>query len=91
MAGPIRKEGSFTDTVRANRSTMADVYEGMRDQEWFAAPGSTQHHDRVLRRENMGQKKTPKGDVRNKGAHTKGTPFRSGSAAAFAGKIGKRK
>jgi hypothetical protein len=65
MAGPIRKVGPFTDTVRANRTTMADVWDGMAGQDWFKAPGSTQHHDRVLRRENMGQKKTPKGDVRN--------------------------
>jgi hypothetical protein len=45
---------------------MSDAWAGMKNQEWFAGPGATQHHDRVLRREAMGQKMTPKGDVRNK-------------------------
>ena len=71
MAGPVQRSGKvtkvgpFTDTVRANRPTMADAWVGM-GNDWFKAPGATQHHDRVLRREKMGQKMTPKGDVRNK-------------------------
>jgi hypothetical protein len=91
MAGPIRKEGSFTDTVRGNREGMADVWDGMRNQEWFDAPGATQHHDRVLRRERMGQKKTPPGKVVMGGAHLRGTPKGGSSAAAFANRIVKRK
>ena len=65
MAGPIKKVGPFTQTVRANRTTVGDIWQGL-GHDWYKAPGSTQHHDRVLRRENMGQKMTPKGDVRNK-------------------------
>ncbi len=65
LVGKIRKVGRFTDTVRANRPTMADAWVGLKNNEWFKAPGSTQHHDRVLRRESMGQKMTPKDDVRN--------------------------
>lgn len=65
MAGPIKKVGPFTQSVRSNRPTMKDAWEGM-GYDWFKSPGATQHHDRVLRRENMGQKKTPPGDVRNK-------------------------
>lgn len=60
----IRKVGPFTQSTRANRTTMADVWDRL-GHEWYEAPGATQHHDRVLRRENMGQKKTPPGDVRN--------------------------
>lgn len=65
MSGKIRKIGPFTQSTRVNRSNMADAWHGL-GHEWYAAPGATQHHDRVLRRENMGQKKTPEGDVRNK-------------------------
>lgn len=64
MAGPIKKVGPFTQTVRTNRGP-ADIWVGL-GHDWYKAPGATQHHDRVLRRENMGQKMTPKGDVRNK-------------------------
>lgn len=65
MAGPIKKVGPFTQSTRANRPTMKDTWEGM-GHDWYKAPGSTQHHDRVLRRENMGQKMTPPGEVVNK-------------------------
>lgn len=61
----VKKIGPFTQSVRANRVGMADTFHGL-GYDWFKAPGSTQHHDRVLRREAMGQKKTPEGDVRNK-------------------------
>lgn len=61
----IRKIGPFTESVRANRTTIGDIWSGL-GRKWDKAPGATQHHDRVLRRENMGQKMTPKGDVRNK-------------------------
>ena len=65
LVGRIRKVGHFTQTVRANRPTMDDAWVGLDDENWYKAPGSTQHHDRVLRRESMGQKMTPKDDVRN--------------------------
>ena len=65
LVGKIRKVGHFTQSVRANRPTMADAWIGLTGEEWFKAPGATQHHDRVLRRESMGQKMTPKDDVRN--------------------------
>ena len=63
MAGPIRKIGSFTDTVRPLR-TPAEMFQGL-GHEYYASPGATQHHDRVLRREKMGQKMTPPGRVVN--------------------------
>ena len=63
MAGPIKKVGPFTETVRPLR-TPSETFQGL-GREYYKDPGSTQHHDRVLRREGMGQKMTPKGDVRN--------------------------
>lgn len=64
MAGPIRKVGPFTQTTGVELPDK-QMWRGL-GREYYAAPGSTQHHDRVLQRERMGQKKTPKGDVRNK-------------------------
>lgn len=61
MAGRIKKVGPFTQTVRANR-TPAETWQGL-GHDWYKNPGATQHHDRVLRREEMGQKMTPPGDV----------------------------
>lgn len=70
MAGPIKKIGPFTQTVRVNRSTMADAWAGM-GHDWYREAGAMQHHDRVLRREDMGQKMTPKAPAGNKGKKRK--------------------
>lgn len=59
----IRKVGSFTETKRVLR-TPGEMWQGL-GREYYKDPGATQHHDRVLRREGMGQKMTPKDDVRN--------------------------
>lgn len=59
----VTKVGPFTESCRELR-TPDQWAEGL-GREWYKDPGSTQHHDRVLRREKMGQKMTPKGDVRN--------------------------
>lgn len=63
MAGPIKKVGPFTETVRSE-TTEAETWVRL-GRDYYADPGSMQHHNRVKRREDMGQKMTPKGDVRN--------------------------
>ena len=70
MAGPIKKVGPFTQTRAANRPTMADAWVGM-GHDWYKEAGAMQHHDRVLRREAMGQKMTPKAPPANKGKKRK--------------------
>lgn len=71
LASRGKKATKLEPFTQSNRSELdgkrnaAGVFQGL-GRTYYAAPGATQHHDRVLRREQMGQKMTPKDDVRLK-------------------------